>query len=111
LITGTLLKTQILSANHYEHEILHLLASWDRGNPRDKYRLDETLKRLDKSCFAHFCLTGECVSTGISVLRLLSVLSPCNNKRINEILVPLIEQYNNWHGGMAAINHIFQKIE
>jgi len=109
LITGTLLKTQILSANHYEFEILHLLASWDRGAIQE-LNICWTI-RLDKSCFAHFCLTGECVSTGISVLRLLSVLSPCNNKRINEILVPLIEQYNNEHGGMAAINHIFQKIE
>ena len=55
LITGTLPKTQILSANHYELEILCLLALWDRRNPRVKHMLD--VKRLDKCCFTHLCST------------------------------------------------------
>ena len=105
LITGQLPKTQILSANHYELEILRILALWDKDNPKVQLMLDETLKRLDTTCFAHFCATGECVGAGIAVLRFLSVLSLRDDKWINEILTPMIAQYNNGHKGMAATNN------
>jgi len=105
LVTGQLPKTHLLSANHYELEILRILALWDGENPVVKMMLDETLKRLDTTCFAHFCSTGECVGAGIAVLRLLSVLSPKDEKWICKILNPLIKQYNCGHNGMAATNN------
>jgi hypothetical protein len=58
LITGQMPKTQILSANHYELEILRLLALWGSGNERVRQMTDQTLKRLDAACFGHF-LPGE----------------------------------------------------
>lgn len=105
LITGQLPKTQILSANHYELEILRILALWDRDNPTVRSMLDETSKRLDTTCFSHFCATGECVGAGVAVLRFLSALNPQDVKWINEILMPMIAQYNNGHKGMAATNN------
>jgi len=105
LVTGQLPKTQLLSSNHYELEILRILALWDNSNPVVNRMLDETLKRLDTTCFAHFCSTGECVGAGIAVLRLLSVLSPKDGKWIDKILNPLIKQYDGGHNGMAATNN------
>ena len=105
LITGQLPKTQILSANHYELEILRILALWDKDNPKVQYMIDETIKRLDTTCFAHFCSTGECVGAGISVLRYLSVLYMQNTEWISKVLTAMINQYNNGHNGMAATNN------
>ena len=105
LITGQLPKTHILAANHYELEILRILVLWGKDNPKVQFMLDETLKRLNTTCFAHFCATGECVGAGVTVLRLLSAFSPQNDKWINEILTPMIAQYNSGHKGMAATNN------
>ena len=105
LITGLLPKTHILSSNHYELEILRVLAMWDGDNPKVRYMLDETLRRLGKACFAHFCAAGECVGAGVAALRLLSVLKNRDEKWINEILLPLISLYKNGSKGMAANNN------
>jgi hypothetical protein len=105
LITGELPKTHILSSNHYELEILRVLALWDKDNPKVQYMLDETIKRLSKACFAQFCPEGECTGTGVSALRFLSVLNPQNDndKWINKILMPLIERFNLIKTGTDAI--------
>jgi len=107
MITGQLPKTQILSANHYELEILRILARWDGDNPQVQFMVNETLKRLDATCFAHFCATGECVGAGVCVLRFLTALSPRDGKWIDELLLPLVQLYRNGPKGMAAAsNHL-----
>ena len=105
LITGELPKTQLLNANHYELEILRILALWDKDNPVVKAMLDETLRRLDAACFAHFCETGECVGAGISVLRLISILTNRSKKWMDELISPLINLHNNCKSGMASIKN------
>ena len=108
LITGQLPKTQLLSANHYELEILRLLALWDGENPEVADMLTQTVKRLDSTCFAHFCPTGECVGAGVAALRFLSVLGEkyaVGAAWIKELLDGLIAQYNGGHAGMAATNN------
>lgn len=69
LFTGELPKTQILSANHYELEILRLLAQWAPEHPSVKHMLEETSVRLRSACFARFCTMGECVGAGIAAMR------------------------------------------
>ncbi len=46
LITSNMPKTHILSANHYELEILRLLALWGSGNDKATGMVDQTLSRL-----------------------------------------------------------------
>lgn len=104
LITGELPKTHILSANHYELEILRILALWDKDNPKVQFMLDETSKRLNTTCFAHSCSLGECISVGVSVLRFLSVIRPRNDEWINEILTSLLKEYNNGTKGSTNKN-------
>jgi len=103
LITGELPKTHILASNHYELEILRILALFDKDNPKVKYMIDETIKRLDKTCYAHWCSTGECIGAGISVLRFLSAVRPQKEQWINQILAPLIRLHDAGKGGAYLI--------
>ena len=99
LITGELSKTHILAANHYELEILRILALFDKDDPTVKNMIHETVKRLDTTCYAHWCPAGECVGAGISVLRFLSAISPVKEEWINKILIPVFKLYNGGSGG------------
>jgi hypothetical protein len=94
LVTGELPKTHILAANHYELEILRILALWDIDNPKVRFMIDETLKRLNTTCFAHWCPAGECVGAAVTVLRFISVLPEERRKDewINQILPHLFEK-------------------
>jgi hypothetical protein len=82
-------KTHLLSANHYELEILRLLALWGADNDQVAQMVYQSLKRLDATCFGHFCSEGECIGASIATLRLLSAVRPVNNTWIEEILKPL----------------------
>jgi hypothetical protein len=103
LITGELPKTHLLASNHYELEILRILILFDKNNPTVKNMVKKTIERLDTTCFAHWCPTGECVGAGISVLRFLSALRPRNDEWINKILVPLLELEKGGKGGTYYI--------
>ena len=94
LITGELPKTHILSANHYELEILRILALWDGDNPEVRHMLDETLKRLDTACFTCGCPKGECVGTGVAALRFLSALRLRDDAWVAALLTHLSAHYN-----------------
>ncbi|MGE5224111.1 MAG: hypothetical protein ACM3PY_16850 [Omnitrophica WOR_2 bacterium] len=104
LITGQMPKTHLLSANHYELEILRLLTLWGSDQDQVAQMIDQSLKRLDATCFGHFCSEGECIGAGVSTLRLLSALRPVNNVWIEEILKPLGDIFSGIKG-QAATNH------
>lgn len=89
LVTGELPGTHILSANHYELEILRLLALWRRDDPAVSAMLAQTLERLDTTCFAHYCDRGECVGAGVAVLRFLTAAAPEKRACIDRLLHPL----------------------
>lgn len=90
LFTGELPKTHILSANHYELEVLRLLALWDKDNPIVTRMLDETVRRLETTCFARFCSLGDCVGAGVATLRFLTALRTGQEEWINKLLPPLM---------------------
>jgi len=70
-------KTEILSQNSYELEIIRLLHLFAGQNDEVNYMVTETLKRLKKTCFGYKrCATGECFETGIVVLRFLAAVAP-----------------------------------
>jgi len=70
-------KTQILSQNSYELEIIRLLHFFAPNNKDVIYIVKETLKRLKKTCFGYKrCNTGECYESGIIVLRFLATAAP-----------------------------------
>ncbi len=103
LVTGELSKTHILSANHYELEILRLLALLGRGNEQVEEMLLETEKRVEKMCFAHFCSKGECMGATISFLRFWSAYQPEDRARISELLSRFGEVRDGsreWHRGI-----------
>ncbi len=102
LITGQMPKTHLLSANHYELEILRLLALWGSGNDRVAQMVDQTLKRLDGTCFGHFCSEGECIGASVATLRFLSAVESVNNIWIEEILKPLGDIFRNIKGQAAT---------
>jgi hypothetical protein len=101
LITGELPKTHILSANHYELEILRLLAMWGEGALAIKSMIDSTLGRLSVTCFGRFCGTGECVGAGVTALRFYSAVLPPEDSRIKMLLHPLSDLYGQ-SGGRAS---------
>lgn len=102
LIQGYLPKTNILYNNHYELEILRLLAMYAPNNDtRTSVMINATLERLQNTCFGKSCTQGECFSTGISVLRLLSVLKT-EPEWSNNLLHPLGEAFMSFGGGQAA---------
>ncbi len=89
LLTGELPKTQLLSANHYELEILRLLALYERENDQVAAMLDKTARRLQSTCFAHFCDVGECPGASVSFLRFWSAYQPEDGQTIKDILMKM----------------------
>lgn len=102
LITGQMPKTHLLSANHYELEILRLLTLWGSSNDRVAQMVDRTLKRLDATCFGHFCAEGECIGASVATLRLLCVTESVNKTWIEELLKPLGDIFSKIKGQAAT---------
>lgn len=103
LVQGYLPKTNILYANHYELEIIRLLYLFSPENEVVNDMVKNTLERLKKACFGNSCTKGECLITGISVLRLLAVVYPNNEEWINKLVNPLGEIFLTFGMGQAAI--------
>lgn len=102
LIQGYLPKTNILYSNHYELEILRLLAMYAPSEPMVDVMIKTTLNRLQNTCFGNSCTKGECFPTGISVLRLLSVLQT-EDEWISTLLYPLGEAFMSFGKCQAAV--------
>ncbi|MDE5892406.1 MAG: hypothetical protein K2H45_05765, partial [Acetatifactor sp.] len=62
-----------------------------------------TLKRFENSCFGNYCTQGECIITGICVLRLLAVIRPIDDMWIDKLLDPLGEIFLSFGSGQAAL--------
>ena len=105
LVQGYLPKTNILYANHYEAEILRLLVKFAPDNETVKDMVYHTLERFDKTCFGNSCTQGECITTGICVLRLLAAVQPMDEIGINKLLEPLGEVFLSFGPGQAASQH------
>lgn len=75
-INGMMPKTQIFSANHYELEILRLLACWRATDDTVNTMLERTRERLATTCFGKFCAKGECFEASIVTLRFLATAFP-----------------------------------
>ncbi len=103
LIQGYLPKTNILYANHYELEIIRLLYMLIPKNQTVDEMVKNTLQRLKGSCFGNACAQGECLTTGISVLRFLAVVQPDNTEWIEKLLNPLGVIFLSFGKGQAAI--------
>lgn len=101
LVQGYLPKTNILYANHYELEILRLLIMYSTDN-KAKEMVSDTIRRLQHTCFGNSCTKGECLATGISVLRFLILAKPTDEVWINKILNPLGNEFMNFGSGQAA---------
>jgi len=103
LIQGYLPKTNLLYANHYELEIIRLLYLFAPDNDKVKEMVNNTLQRLQETCFRNSCVQGECVVTGISVLRFLTVIQPDDKEWIDRILNPLGDLFLSFSNGQAAV--------
>jgi len=76
-------KTQILSANSYELEIIRLLHIFAQHNSDVTYMVNETISRLKRTCFGNKnCVVGECFESGLLTLRFLSTVAPSQQKWI-----------------------------
>ena len=106
LITGYLTQTHILSTNHYELEILRLLALWGSDNVKVAEMIDHTLNRLDTTCFGHFCAKGECVGASVAVLRFLSAVKPVDKIWVDEILKQLADLFTGTKGQASTRNNL-----
>lgn len=102
LIQGYLPKTNILYSNHFELEIIRLLAILDKDNPMVKQIIEKTSERLRKTCFGNLCIKGECLTTGISVLRFLACCKREDTNWINQVLNPLGDNFLLLGKGQAA---------
>ena len=94
-INGVKPKTQILSANHYELEILRLLALWRPGDDTVRCMLSETKERLSKACYGKFCSTGECFETSIVALRFLATAFPDEEEWISTLTESIRDEIDN----------------
>ncbi|MDE5591146.1 MAG: hypothetical protein K2J60_18730 [Acetatifactor sp.] len=103
LIQGYLPKTYILYANHYELEIIRLLSIFAPENRKVNELAENTLHRLKNTCFGNSCTQGECLATGISVLRLLAVTRPDESEWIDKLLIPLGDTFCSFGNGQAAM--------
>lgn len=85
-------KTQILSMNMYELEIMRLLYLFEPENPEIQDMTAQILERLKNTCFGnHGCGTGECFDAGLVTLRFLSAVAPDDKSWIKS----QIKCYNN----------------
>ncbi len=104
LVQGYLPKTNILYANHYELEIIRLLSMFAPENRTVDEMADNTLHRLKNTCFGNSCIQGECLATGISVLRFLSVTRPYDLEWIDKLLTPLGDAFLSFGKGQASVH-------
>lgn len=98
IISGYKPKTEILSSNHYELEILRILSLWSKENETVKEMVKNTLLRLDKTCFGHYCSQGECLAAGVVILRFLNTVCPQKTKWIKELLEPMFSIFKDQKG-------------
>lgn len=103
LVQGYMPKTNILYANHFELEIIRILAIFDKDNPKVQELIENTVERLKKTCFGDSCTKGECLATGISVLRFLACSSKDSVEWIDRIITPLGENFLQFGNGQASI--------
>lgn len=103
LVQGFLPKTNILAANYYELESLRIMIKFAPNNPQVKQMIEETTQRLKNTCFGNFCMQGECLATGISVLRFLAAARPEDKEWISKLLMPLGELFDSFGSGQAAV--------
>ncbi len=103
IVQGYLPKTNILYANHYELEIIRLLYMFAPENEAVCDMVKTTLQRLKGTCFGNSCTQGECLATGISVLRFLAVTCPDDSGWIDKLLTPLGEVFLSFGKGQAAM--------
>lgn len=59
-------------------------------------------KLSSTTCFGNSCTQGECISTGICVLRLLVGVQPMDEIWVNKLLEPLGETFLSFESGQAA---------
>lgn len=100
LIQGYLPKTNILYANHYELEILRLLLLLAPKDEKVMEMVQNTAHRLKSTCFGNSCTQGECLATGISVLRFLAVVRPDDAEWIEQLLTPWGERFLTFGKGI-----------
>lgn len=84
-INGVMPKTNIFSANHYELEILRLLALWRSSDDAVQYMLHRTKERLSSACYGKFCSKGECFETSIVALRFMATVFPIEEEWIGRL--------------------------
>jgi len=94
-INGVTPKTQIFSANHYELEILRLLALWRPNDNTVRRMLFKTKERLSKTCFGKFCATGECFEASIVALRFLATAFPDEEEWIGTLTENIRDEIDN----------------
>lgn len=103
LVQGYLPKTNILYANHYELEIIRLLYMFAPENEKVLEMVKNTLQRVQNTCFGSLCTQGECMVTGICVLRFLSVTKPNDLEWIDRLISPLGDLFLSFGNGQAAV--------
>lgn len=86
LITGELPQTNMLCANHYELEILRVLARWRNSDEFVQSMLFRTTDRLNNATFGHGSGKGDSISTAVAVLRFLSVVLDNSDRWLNELI-------------------------
>ena len=95
-ILGQTPKTQILSANMYELEILRLLSIFAPDNPEVADMIAQTLDRLKTTCFGYMDDgVGECFDTSLIVLRFLTVAAPDETEWIKSRIDNFNRHYND----------------
>ena len=94
LITGELPQTNMLCANHYELEILRVLALWRHSDEFVQSMLFRTTDRLNNASFGHGSGKGDSISTAVSVLRFLSVVLDNSDRWLNELIHNINESPN-----------------
>ena len=105
LVQGYLPKTNILYANHYELEIIRLLFRYAPENDEISEMVKNTLHRIKNTCFGNSCTQGECVATGISVLRFLAVTQPNDVVWIDKLITPLGDRFLSFGNGQAGVQN------
>jgi len=98
-INGVMPKTHIFSANHYELEILRLLAFWRSDGETISNMLMRTKERLATTCFGKFCAKGECFETSIVALRFLATAFPNEVEWVSMLVENIRDEIDNKPGG------------
>jgi len=79
-------KTQILSANAYELELIRLLVLFAPDDPEIIEIKNGTLARLRTTCFGNGCPAGECFHSSVPVLRFLAAAAPDDTVWIKKLI-------------------------